>query len=76
MVMDKTGITVMLRALVFVSAGVLESAACTVKFEVPAVVGVPLIVPFDARVKPAGSDPTVTDQVIGVAPPVACKVAL
>ncbi len=67
----------MLKAFVAVSCGELESAACTVKFDVPAVVGVPAIAPVAAfNVNPAGSVPTVTDQVIGVAPPLDCRVAL
>ena len=37
-----------------------ESFTCTVKFDAPAAVGVPEIVPPAARVRPAGSDP-VTD---------------
>jgi hypothetical protein len=35
----------------------------TVKFAVPAVVGVPLILPVAASARPAGSEPTVVDQV-------------
>ena len=76
MVMDNTGITVMLKAFVAVRAGVLESAAWTVKLAVPAVVGVPLKVPLAAKTTPAGSAPAITDQVIGGAPPVASKLAL
>jgi hypothetical protein len=34
-----------------------------VKFAVPAVVGVPLILPVAASDSPAGSEPTVVDQV-------------
>ena len=34
-----------------------------VKFAVPAVVGVPLILPDAASDRPAGSEPTVVDQV-------------
>lgn len=48
----------MLRAFVAVSAGELESATCTVKFEVSAAVGVPEITPvLPFRVSPAGSVP-------------------
>ena len=39
------------------------SATRTVKLELPAVVGVPLITPVPDSVKPAGKDPEVTDQV-------------
>ena len=38
------------------------SATCTVKFEVPTVVGVPLITPPEESVRPAGSAPVVIDQ--------------
>jgi hypothetical protein len=75
-VIDSTGTMVMLNAFVAVSAGVLESVAVTEKLEVPAVVGVPVIAPFAASVRPVGSAPVVTAQVIGVAPPVDCRVAL
>ena len=52
---------VMLRACVAV---VFElSFTWTVKFAVPAVVGVPLILPDAATDRPAGSEPTVVDQV-------------
>ena len=66
----------MLRAFVAVSAGTLESVALTVKLDVPAVVGVPVMLPLAANANPVGSAPAETDQVIGVAPPVDCSVAL
>ena len=44
------------------------------KFDVPAVVAAPLMVPPVESVTPAGSDPKVTDQVYGAAPPVATRV--
>ena len=48
-----------------------------VKFEVPAVVGVPEITPVEELIdSPAGSVPTVTENVYGGVPPVACTVAL
>jgi hypothetical protein len=51
------------------------SVTRTVKFEVPATVGVPLITPVPLfRLRPAGSDPTVILHVNGAAPPVAAKV--
>ena len=78
-VIDKAGIMVMLRAFVPVSCGVLESAACTVKLNgLPVdVVGVPVIAPVAVfRESPGGNEPTVTDHVIGVAPPVEASVAL
>ena len=40
-----------------------ESCACTVKFAVPAVVGVPVIAPVEPfSVRPAGNAPTVIDH--------------
>ena len=52
------------------------SVTRTVKFEVAAVVGVPVIAPDDAsKDKPAGKVPTVTAQLYGVVPPEATKVA-
>ena len=52
------------------------SLTCTVNEELPDAVGVPESTPVDAaRLKPAGSAPTVTLQVYGLVPPLACKVA-
>ena len=45
------------------------SVTFTVKLEVPAVVGVPEIVPLLASVKPVGSDPALIDHVYGGVPP-------
>jgi predicted RecA/RadA family phage recombinase len=50
------------------------SFTCTVKLEVPAEVGVPLIAPLAASDKPAGSDPTVVDHVFPPDPPLAARV--
>jgi hypothetical protein len=53
-----------------------ESVTRTVKFEVPAVVGVPVILPVEAfRAKPPGSAPVAIDQVCGWVPPLAINVA-
>ena len=53
------------------------SIACTVTVYVPAVDGVPEIVPvFVPRPRPVGSNPLVIDQVYGAVPPVATNVAL
>jgi hypothetical protein len=57
-----------------VCGGVPLSATCTVTFDVPALVGVPLITPALDRVTPAGSVPDVTVQLYGVVPPPAAKV--
>jgi hypothetical protein len=48
----------------------------TVKFAVPAVVGVPLMLPVAASDSPAGSEPTVIDQVLPPVPPLAESVWL
>ena len=48
--------------------------ALKVILEVPAVVGVPVMPPAGARVRPAGSAPTVTDQVLPPLPPLAARV--
>ena len=45
------------------------SATLIVKFDVPAVVGVPLSTPAELNVNPAGSVPDVADHVNGVVPP-------
>ena len=50
------------------------SITLTVTFAVPAVVGVPDIVPPAARVSPAGSDPLAIVHVYGGVPPVALSV--
>src|SRR3954468_1035612 len=72
---------VMLRGAVFTSidscfvatacVGVNESVACTVKVKRPALVGVPVIVPFDARVSPLGNVPLEIAQLYGATPPLA-----
>jgi hypothetical protein len=52
----------MLNALCTVCGVLLESATCTVKFAVPAVVGVPEISPLVDRVRPAGKLPATSDH--------------
>jgi hypothetical protein len=55
----------------------LASVTRTVKLEVPAVVGVPDIIPVPAaKLKPAGKVPVTIDQLEGGVPPVAFKVWL
>jgi hypothetical protein len=61
-------------AFVAVSAGACESVTRTVKFDVPAVVGVPDITPPELKDSPAGSVPEANDQLYGVTPPVAASV--
>jgi hypothetical protein len=63
------GLTVSDNGAVAVCAAL--SVTFTVKFDVPAVVGVPLMVPLAERAKPAGKVPTETVHVYGVVPPLA-----
>lgn len=67
--------TVIDRAICAACCGGPLSATCTVKLEVPAVVGVPLIV-APVRVNPAGKLPEVMDQLSADVPPVAVRVWL
>jgi hypothetical protein len=51
------------------------SVTRTVKLNVPATVGVPLITPVLLfKLRPAGNDPTVIDQLNGAVPPLAASV--
>ena len=60
----RLGVTVMDRALVVdCGVGVVLSVACTVKFEVPAVVGDPEMEPLEASDSPAGREPEARDHV-------------
>jgi len=53
------------------------SVTLTVRFAIPAAVGVPLTVQvLDVKVKPAGSVPPVIEQLYGVVPPVTPIVSL
>ena len=71
-------VTVILSACEAVSDfGVVESVTCTVKPNVPAVVGVPEIAPvLAAKLNPVGSEPALMLQLYGDVPPVAANVAL
>jgi len=60
--------------LVAFCTGEEESVTCTVKLDWPAPVGVPLIVPFLLKLRPAGNAPDVTVHEYGVAPPEAANV--
>jgi hypothetical protein len=51
-----------------------ESVTWTVKLDWPALVGVPLIVPFLLKLRPAGNAPEVTVHEYGVVPPAAVSV--
>ena len=64
---------VMLKLVVAVFAGLLESVTFTPNEEVPDDLGVPLIWPEALRVKPAGKDPEATDQLYGLTPPEAAR---
>jgi len=68
--------TVMLNACVAVCrVGAVESVTLTAKLNVPAVVGVPEIVPLAAAiVRPAGNVPELMLQLYGVVPPLAANI--
>ena len=65
------GATIMVSACEAVAFAL--SLTCTVKLEVPAAVGVPLIVPLAESERPAGSEPVVVDQVLPPVPPLAAS---
>ena len=69
--------TVMLRLPVCErGVGVLESTTWMEKDVLPALVGVPLMVPAEERVNPAGREVLLArEKVYGVTPPAAAKVA-
>ena len=58
---------------VAVTGGDALSVTATVKLSVPAVVGVPDIMPSAARVMPSGSIPALTLQLSGAVPPLAAS---
>lgn len=64
-------LTVMESAFVEVCA--VLSVTFTVKFHVPAAVGVPVMDPTIDMVSPGGSDPTLMDHKYGDTPPAAVK---
>ena len=66
----------MLSAWSSVSGVACESVARTVKLDVPAAVGVPLITPPELKDSPDGRLPPLSDHVYGVWPPVAASVWL
>ena len=70
--------TVRVREALCVSAGLLESATLNGSGVLATdAEGVPVMVPVEAfRVRPAGREPLVSDQVYGETPPVAVRVAL
>ena len=73
MIVGGCGATTMLKA--FVPVLLAASFTSTVNENVPAVVGVPEITPVEAtNVSPAGNVPTVTLQLYGAVPAVACSV--
>ena len=70
-------VMVTLRGPVTLCCGFDASVAVTVRFEVPAVVGVPVTAqPFAPSVKPAGRAPLAIEQTYGAVPPVTPIVAL
>ena len=68
---------VMLRAVVAEFGGLAESLALTMKAEVPAAVGVPVMAPVVAfKLRPAGRVPVARLQVTAAVPPIDCNWAL
>jgi hypothetical protein len=64
----------MLRACVVVwGVGEVVSVVLTTKAKVPAVLGVPEIVPVALSVRPVGSKPEAMDHVYGAVPPVTAR---
>jgi hypothetical protein len=58
--LSAAGATIRLSA--FVAVVLAESLTCTVKLELPAVVGVPARIPAALRERPAGKVPALTDH--------------
>jgi hypothetical protein len=67
--------TVILRLAEALCTGELESVTFTVNEAVPAVVGVPLTTPPLLSVNPVGNAPALIDQLYGLVPPLAVKLA-
>lgn len=66
---DESPSTVMVTGAVVVLAGLAESVAVMFTVDVPAVVGVPVMMQLDPSVRPAGNVPEATEQVYGGVPP-------
>lgn len=66
---------VSVRVAEVLAAGVFASAAWTENVDEPPEVGMPLKIPDELRVIPAGSCPVVSFQLYGVVPPDAASVA-
>jgi hypothetical protein len=69
------GETTMLQFAVVVPAALpVESTTWAVKLNVPEVLGVPVIAPVEVfKVKPAGNEPVVIENVYGATPPEATR---
>jgi len=68
------GAALMVTAKAFVGAAPAASVTLIVKLDVAAAVGVPLRTPADDNVRPAGTDPALTDHINGAVPPLDAKV--
>ena len=55
--------------------GVVKSVTCTVKLELPVLLGVPAMAPLDERLRPDGNEPAVIVHRYGGVPPEAESVA-
>ena len=69
-----TGAGLTARANVLLAVAPLTSFTWAVKFEVAAVVGVPVICPVEFSVRPGGKVPVATVHDNGAVPPVAVRV--
>ena len=70
------GFTTRDRAWLTDFGGSCASVTCTLNVDVPAIVGVPLIVPPELKLRPAGKEPLEMFQKYGEFPPVAVRVVL
>jgi hypothetical protein len=71
-VIESGSATVREKVFEFVSGGDALSETCMVKLDIPAAVGVPVILPDD-HVKPEGNVPDVRDHEYAPVPPVAAN---
>lgn len=62
-------------AMAVSAVGVVESVTCTVKSDVAAELGVPVITPLDDRASSVGSAPVVMVHEYGAVPPEATRLA-
>ena len=71
-IVSDAGAITMLKGMVALAPEL--SVTCTVKFDVPAAEGVPVMLPAALSDRPAGSEPALTAQLYGNVPPLAARV--